>query len=502
MNVFLMNEKEDFALMQKSPRNGAYLRQDLELNTLCYAMAEGDDFIFKISLKAILTGVYNDVDTIIYRQEILQDCINNSAIIRALFKLTNDAVESKKKRWFFFNHTSSTVLFSSISAMSEFVDFLLQLKGMADNHYQNFNSRGFKRFFKMIRDELTDSYIQEIQYHLSELEFPSGALLSTNLGKGNKGANYILRRSLKKKLKWFQQLFTSKDPVYTFSIHPRDDAGIRILHEIKDEGINHVANAIAQSADHVQNFFSMLQTELAFYIGCINLYEKLGQLEVNVSMPVPETLNNRNHSFKGLYDVCLALVMNQKVVGNDVEAAGKILFIITGANQGGKSTFLRSIGLAQLMMQCGMFVPAEYFRANICNSLFTHYKREEDTTMRSGKLDEELSRMNDIVESITSDSMILFNESFAATNEREGSEVAKQIVSALLEKRIKVFFVTHLFEFAHGFYSNNRNDAIYLRAERQEDAKRTFKLIEGEPLQTSFSKDLYEQIFCACETKS
>lgn len=64
--------------------------------------------------------------------------------------------------------------------------------------------------------------------------------------------------------------------------------------------------------------------------------------------------------------------------------------------------------------------------------------------MESGKLDEELSRMSGIVDHISSDSMVLFNESFAATNEREGSEIARQIVSALLEKRIKIFFVTHL----------------------------------------------------------
>jgi hypothetical protein len=168
---------------------------------------------------------------------------------------------------------------------------------------------------------------------------------------------------------------------------------------------------------------------------------------------------------------------------------------ITGANQGGKSTFLRSIGLAELMMQCGMFVPAQSFCANVCNGLFTHYKREEDVTMKSGKLDEELNRMSDIADQITPNSMLLFSESFAATNEREGSEIARQIVCALLEKRIKVFFVTHLYEFAHGFYDKKMQDAFFLRAERQPDGARTFKLVEGEPLQTSYGEDLYNKIF-------
>ncbi|HVB72936.1 MAG TPA: hypothetical protein VNE38_05215, partial [Ktedonobacteraceae bacterium] len=260
-------------------------------------------------------------------------------------------------------------------------------------------------------------------------------------------------------------------------------------------GINLVANALAQSTDHILSFFTMLRTELAFYVGCLNVHGQLAQKGEPLSFPLPVAPDERRHSFHGLYDVCLALTMKQSIVGNDVNADKKDLVIITGANQGGKSTFLRSIGLSQLMMQCGMFAPAESFCANVCDSLFTHYKREEDATMKSGKLDEELSRMSNIVDKITSNSMVLLNESFAATNEREGSEIARQIICALLEKRIKVFFVTHLYEFAHGFYDKNMDNAMFLRAERQTDGGRTFKIIEGEPLQTSYGEDLYNRIF-------
>jgi DNA mismatch repair ATPase MutS len=90
---------------------------------------------------------------------------------------------------------------------------------------------------------------------------------------------------------------------------------------------------------------------------------------------------------------------------------------------------------------------------------------------------------------------VLFNESFAATNEREGSEIATQITSALLERRIKIFFVTHLYEFAHGLFDRKMKGAVFLRAERQTDGSRTFRLVEGEPLQTSYGQDLYNVIF-------
>jgi len=239
----------------------------------------------------------------------------------------------------------------------------------------------------------------------------------------------------------------------------------------------------------------MLKTEIAFYTGCLNLHGQLASLGADCSFPQPLPGHLRTHVFRGLYDVSLALAMKQKVVANDAIAENKNLVIITGANQGGKSTFLRSIGLAQLMMQCGMFVPAASFSANTCSQLFSHFKREEDSAMNSGKLDEELSRMSSIADNLSSHSMILFNESFAATNEREGSEIGRQIVNALIEKGVKVFFVTHLYDFAQSFYVRKLENALFLRAERQADGARTFKLVEGEPLQTSFGKDLYNKIF-------
>jgi DNA mismatch repair ATPase MutS len=103
--------------------------------------------------------------------------------------------------------------------------------------------------------------------------------------------------------------------------------------------------------------------------------------------------------------------------------------------------------------------------------------------------------MSAIVDHLLPHSILLFDESFAATNEREGSEIARQIVTALLEKRVKVFFVTHLVELACGFHEHQMANALFLRAERGEDGSRNFKLVEGAPLQTGYGMDLYSMIF-------
>lgn len=115
--------------------------------------------------------------------------------------------------------------------------------------------------------------------------------------------------------------------------------------------------------------------------------------------------------------------------------------------------------------------------------------------MKSGKLDEELSRMSGIVERITPRSMLLLNESFASTNEREGSEIARQIVLALLEKKVKILYVTHMFDLADGFYRGHTGSALFLRAERLEDGARTFRVLEGSPERTSYGEDLFRRIF-------
>ena len=480
---------------QLSPHERA-LFQDLELDTLLQAMASGDEFLFEVGRKALFSGLRNDVDTILYRQETMKDFLKNPVGVRQLYNLTVEAIQGTRKHsWGISSHYPSSMLYNSLDLLEQLLDVLRKLRSTAEEHGAHFESGAFTALFTMVRKELADDYLGTIRNYLVELKFRKGVVLSTELGEWNESTNYVLRQTQGNSPNWFERLLGKRSPGYTFYLHERDEAGARILSDIRHRGISRVAIALAHSADHVVSFFKTLRTELAFYVGCLNLYSRLAAKGEPVCFPTPVPADGRTYRFSGLYDVCLSLHMEPRVVGNTANGDGKSLIVITGANQGGKSTFLRSIGLAQLMMQCGMFVGAEAFEAELCHALFTHYKREEDATMKSGKLDEELARMSDIVDHIGPNSMLLCNESFAATNEREGSEIAKQIVCALLDKRIKIFYVTHLYEFARDFFNRQTKDAVFLRAERKADGTRTFKLFEGEPLETSYGADLYRQIF-------
>lgn len=497
MKVFLLYRDHDFDPEQPLPPQAAELTQDLALDTLFDAMSKGDKFLRQVAQRVLFAGA-DDPETVLYRQAILRDALDNPALVRQIYQITLEVQERKRRNWLgVYGRSATSVLSGAVELLQMFVELLRELRSLADRHAGQFRSEGFTRFFAMVQAELDDRFFAEVEEHLKRLRFRDGVLISARLGPGNEAADYLLRLPNPPRGGLAARLLPGRSPVYTFRLHPRDEHGGRALGEIKEQGLNSVANAVAQSADHIDSFFAVLRTELAFYVGCLNLAEQLAQLGAPIAFPEPAAVEARRLSGRGLYDPCLALTAQRRPVGNDVQADGKALAIVTGANQGGKSTFLRSVGLAQLMLQCGMFVAAEAYRASLCRGLFTHYRREEDATMTSGKLDEELARMSAIVDRLRPGALLLLNESFAATNEREGSEIARQIIRALVERGVRVFFVTHLYDFAQSWRRANQGQVLFLRAERLADGTRTFRMVEGEPLETSFGQDVYQAVFGA-----
>lgn len=495
MKAYLLYEASDFPWRRDEFWNERTLNQDLELDTLYQAMAAGDAYLYD-TVKQVVPVSLSDLDDILYRQAVLKDCIEHEAVVRQLYEIAVEALVVERKSFYWgLTASPSSVLHSARDLVQAFLGVLGKLRRVADDNLEQFRSPGFRRFYGMIREELTDDYLVTITRCLKELKFSDGVLISTRPGRGNKGEHYVLRRPHGKDRNFFRRLFTKGPPSRTFRIPERDENGARALGELEARGINHVANAMAQSADHMKSFFFTLRAELGFYLGCLNMRNELLRRAMPVCIPLPHTVAQRKHRYQQLYDVSLALRMDRAPVANDADANGKDLIVVTGANQGGKSTFLRSIGIAQILLQAGMFVGADEFEANVATAIFTHYKREEDSTMRGGKFDEELKRMSEVVDHMVENGLFLSNESFASTNEREGSLIGRKIVDALLDHHVKVVLVTHLFTLANGLYEDEPYPKMFLRAERRDDGVRTFRLVEAQPLQTSFGRDLYRQIF-------
>ncbi len=494
MKVLLAYRDRDLDLETEPPPNAKALTEDLGLDIVFGSMAAGDEYLDRVARAAVFASL-REPDDIRYRQAILGDCLAYPAVVRELYAIAVEALTQERGFWIYSDRTPESVLRRSPGLIGRFVVHLRRLRNLAQEHSSTFASEGFRRLFRELIDELDESYLRSVDEHLRWLAFRDGVVLSAGLGGTNLDTSYVLRRRVEAR-GWRDWIGLPEADSYTWELPPRDEAGGQLLADLRGRGLALAAAALGESADHVQAYFTQLRAELALYLGSLNLHEALTAKGEPFCLPEPAPAGSAALTARGLYDAALSLALGStRAVGSDVEADDKPLIVITGANRGDKSTFLRSLGLAQLMMQAGMFVAAEEFRADIRHGLFTHFKREEDVTLRSGKLDEELARMSSIIDQLNGDSFVLLNESFASTNEREGSEIGRQIVRAMLEGGIKVGYVTHMFDLADRLRAERDGDAVFLRAERQADGRRTFRIIPGDPLPTSHGQDIYRRIF-------
>jgi hypothetical protein len=496
VKAYLLYQDRDFDWGADRPPGHEDLIRDLELGALLQAMASGDKLLYQLSEKVLLTGL-DDPEAIRYRQRVLADCLDHPDVIRQMYGVADGALYDKRHVWGMYGgsyQSASSNLSGAVGYLEAYVARLRQLRQIADDHALDFRSDGIRRLFTTLQHDLDDDYFGEVSDHLKRLRFRGGVLISARLDADNSPAGLVLRAPGEERRRWAERLGIGPRNTYSFTLSPRDEAGGQILADLTSRGINQVANAAAQSADHIGSYFAMLRAELGFYVGCLNLAGRLADRGIPVTVPDPAPPSSPAFCCTDLRDACLALQSEAPVVGNDVQTDGKQLAIITGANSGGKSTYLRSTGVAQLMMQCGLFVAARSYRANVAGGIFTHFIREEDAGMTSGRLDDELRRMDIIAGQIKPGCLMLFNESFAGTNESEGSEIGYQIVRALLEAQIKVFFVTHRYSLADRFRRQHASSTLFLRAERQDNGQRNYKLAVKDPLPTSYGEDLYYRL--------
>ena len=493
MKARLMHPDQGFDSGRELPPEHAALARDLDLDVLVGAMADGDPLVHEVCAAALLQGAHNDLATTRYRQAAVRDALLRPETVRVLYDLAGDAIDRRKKEWLgIFSRSPAGILVEASALLQMYVGMLRRLRRVVEEAPGEFVSEGWTALARLVAEELDDAFFADAERSLSELREGSTLLASARLGEGNEGREYTLLRGSGRGPRWLTSVLR-RGP-NTFGISSVDDGASRVLADMRNVTVARVADLLARAAEGVKEFFEALRVELAFYVGCLNLHAHLEELGVPVCFPTAREPGGSALRFSHLVDPTLALRSRGVVVGNTLDLDGKEVTIITGANQGGKTVFVRSLGVAQLLLQSGLFVTANAFEGEVVSGLYTHFRHEEDETLTSGKLDEELGRLSAIVEHLQPRSLVLFNESFAATNEREGSEVARQVVAALEARQVRVVFVTHLFLFAQGLYGRESTRRAFLRAERRPDGTRSFQLVAGEPLETSYGEDLYREI--------
>lgn len=498
MQVHLLYEDKDAVSEVDLSEADKAAGNDLSLDKLLEAMSGGDAFL----AEAIKPRLYTDrlnIEEILYRQEMLQACLSQPEGLRQLYSLAvQGAANEAADNYMLFTHTASLRLLGAVRELEGMLPLFSRMCILSGKLQHIMRARGWQSFFSRLERDFTIAYIQKVQAFLQELSFPNGIWLSACLGEqrlspSDYRACYAEGEGFQPD--WLDRLCEQLKPQkkHLINIPACDESGQRVLREIKDEALLEAADLVTACKDNLHSFFLTMKKELAFYLGGVLLYERLQKKSIPVCFPVPEA-EKQNFSCRNLYAVSLALQEENATVANTVEAGQQALVMITGANHGGKTTFLRGLGQAVRMMGCGLFVAAESFCAGT-GKVFTHFTRSEDRLLQSGKLSEELQRLNILMSCMQKGDMLLLNESFSSTNEYEGSQIAVEILQGLLLAGIRVVFVTHFYYLAAYFYNQAREDFLFLRAEKDRSGRNVFRLGVGEPLPTAYGQEIYRQVF-------
>lgn len=479
------------------------LIKDMNLSILFRSMAREDLWIAEVVPQILLIPLQTP-EEIFYRQSIIQDFERNETFLDELYKT---ALRQKKQYDNFKLNWDRNRMRSSFqtSQILEQLNYLIQgqqelmrLRELLKKNMNSIQSEGIQNLYHRLDAMPLEEILQKIED--MNLYVDGGVIryrISVGGGLKMAGANVLFMENLhqhnrdikKKKIKKLYEKYVKKNVI------PLNDEKLKQeVNHFSEETIRYILSMFRSYLDDMLSFFQKFAEEMAFYKGVHQFMFRMKELGISLILPEVLERGERNTSFEDLYELSMAIYTQQKPVGNSAVWKNRRETFITGANQGGKSTFLRSYGIAQIMMQCGMPVPAKSFSAPLYPQIFSHFTRQEEEHLNSGRLREELKRMSGMIDQAEPDSLFLLNESFASTTEKEGSEIANHLLRAFYEKEIVVIMVTHLYQLARQWYQKQLPEVGFYVAERKPDGKRTYKILPGEPGNTSFGTDLFARL--------
>jgi DNA mismatch repair protein MutS len=190
--------------------------------------------------------------------------------------------------------------------------------------------------------------------------------------------------------------------------------------------------------------------EIQYYLSCHSFLAPLRKH--GYSFSYPELSSERRLEIVEGYDLALAVKCMEsgaEVIPNDCLLSGdERLMVLTGPNQGGKTTYARALGQVLFLASLGCPVPARKARVFLCDSIFTHFSVEEDIGAQSGRLQEELLRVRAILDKATEQSLVILNELFSTTTTRDAHAMGKRILDHFAALDCFCLYVTHIHELA------------------------------------------------------
>ncbi|MFT4297449.1 MAG: hypothetical protein QM582_18765 [Micropruina sp.] len=485
MNVRLLYPDRDADRDAEPPDGARELIADLDLAPVLEAMQPDRDL--DRVCPAVLFRPLTDAGQVLWRQQVLTDALAQPDLIPFLFELAGTALQRRRSVWLYGGRSADSRLTKARYEIEALLPSLRELVRFATDRLPSLRSEALRQFCRRLRDDFGDGYLDEVAGVLAQLRFPDGLAARVRVEPtGLLGTPELLPPPPRS---WWQRRFVPPGQV-RFTLPERDEAGARALGELRNDALAGLALTMDAAGAELAGFFAQLRWETGFYLGCLQLHRRLTASGVAICWPEPAPAGDEL-VVEGLSGLSLAVRDGAAPVPNGLAGPRVRLAVITGANQGGKTTFLRSVGCAQLLLQAGMFVPAVRYRSSLASTVHSHFRSAEDDAPGAGKLAEELDRMSRIVDRCRPGDLLLLNEPFSSTDEVQAAFIGSDILDALLGHGVRVLLVTHFQRLA--LHYRGRPDACFLRAERLSDGTRSHRLVPGAPEPTSHALDIYRQ---------